>query len=59
MLVQRLKSIQTLPKNSYSIIYSEVKICYQNEFLNKQILDLMHISDSTLSNLRYQKKIKS
>ena len=36
------------------LTFSEVKICMyiKMNFSNKQILDLMHISDSTLSNLR-------
>ena len=36
------------------LTFTEVKICMyiKMNFSNKQILDLMHISDSTLSNLR-------
>ncbi len=36
------------------LTYTEVKICMyiKMNFSNKQILDLMHISQSTLSNLR-------
>ena len=36
------------------LTYTEVKICMyiKMNFSNKQILDLMHISESTLSNLR-------
>ncbi|MGA0374597.1 MAG: helix-turn-helix transcriptional regulator [Flavobacteriaceae bacterium] len=36
------------------LTFTEVKICMyiKMNFSNKQILDLMHISESTLSNLR-------
>tara|TARA_B100002019_G_scaffold293427_1_gene320935 strand:+ start:2606 stop:2866 length:261 start_codon:yes stop_codon:yes gene_type:complete len=36
------------------LTFTEVKICMyiKMNFSNKQILELMHISDSTLSNLR-------
>jgi DNA-binding CsgD family transcriptional regulator len=44
------------------LTFTEVKICMyiKMNFSNKQILDLMHISESTLSNLRssIRKKLK-
>ena len=43
-----------LIQHNDELTFTEVKICMyiKMNFSNKQILELMHISDSTLSNLR-------